>query len=212
MINKSWLLFFIVFVHFTSSSQSISVSFFKLSSPEKYWVIFHPFKAKQAFIITREVLKTTDSISKTDLLDNDINGGQLDAFKHSYWMAHLTQEIGSRSALKLGDAHEKGNYRSYKKGLKEDGYLPDHPSSKMDLFNNKVGVKIIENNPDLNRQGLISITIDEIKNGSMKILKKDEQGNFLTCSGEILSKENLIGKWENDKCSVSSNTKNNNTN
>ncbi len=188
-------------------TQTITKSFFKLSTPEKFWVFFHPFKAKRAFVITEEVLKTTDSISKIGLLDNDINGGQLDAFKHSYWMARLSQTIGVRASINLGKAHENGNYRAFKKGQKEDDFLPDHPSSEMDLFNNKVGVKIIENNPYLNKSSLISDIIDEVNNGLMRILKKDQQGNFLTCSGEIIPKDSLKGKWENKKCLVDSNHK-----
>ena len=211
MLKKYCFLFFIIF-NFTSYSQSITVNFFKLSSPEKYWVIFHPFKAKKAFTISNETLRLTDSISKTNILDRDINGGQLDAFKHSLWMAYLTQEIGSRSALKLGDAHEKGNYRSYKKGLKEDGFLPDKISSDMDLFNNKIGSKIANKNLKTQKRELILLIIDEINNGEMKILKKDNHHNFLNCSGNIIPKETLKGKWENDKCLVPSNTKYKTTN
>jgi len=205
MLKKYCLLFFII-SNFTSFSQSISVNFFKLSSPEKHWVIFHPFKAKKAFIISNETLRITDSISKTNLIDDDINGGQLDAFKHSFWMACLTQKIGSKSALKLGDVHEKGNYISYKKGLNEDGNLPDKISSTMDLFNNKIGSKIAIDNLKITNKELILFIIEEINNGNMRILKKDNYHNFLNCSGDIISKETLKGKWENDKCLIPSNS------
>ena len=195
----------LLFLNFSSYAQSKSIDFLKLSTPEKYWVIFHPFKAKRAFDITKEVLKTTDSISKIDVLDNDINGGQLDAFKHSYWMARLSQTLGEKASLDLGKAHEKGNFRSFKKGQNEDGFLPDHPSSEMDLYNNEAGVKIAKKNPDQSKFEIILTVIDEVKVGSMKILKKDCVGNFLTCSGKIIPKDSLKGTWENKKCLVDSN-------
>ncbi len=134
-----FLLFFLFLIfNLESYSQSKTKQFFKLSTPEKCWVVFHPFKAKRAFYIMQDALKTTDSISKTNLIGNDLNGGQLDAFKHSYWMARSTQKIGGRASIKLGKAHEKGNFRSFKKGKKEDGFLPDQPSSEMDLYNNNM--------------------------------------------------------------------------
>ena len=202
---KFLLFFLFLTVSLESYSQSKTKQFFKLSSPEKCWVIFHPFKAKRAFYVMQEALKTTDSILKIDLIGKDLNGGQLDAFKHSYWMSRSSQTIGERASKKLGKAHEKGNYRSFKKGKKEDGFLPDLPSSKMDLYNNEVGLKIAKQYPDQTKFEIILTLIDEVKSGSMKILKKDCIGNFLTCSGEIIPKESLVGKWENKKCLVDSN-------
>ena len=202
---KFLLFFLFLTVSLEFYSQSKTKQFFKLSSPEKCWVIFHPFKSKRAFYVMQEALKTTDSISKVDLIGKDLNGGQLDAFKHSYWMARSSQSIGEKASKKLGKAHEKGNYRSFKKGKKEDGFLPDLPSSKMDLYNNEVGLKIAKQYPDQTKFEIILTLIDEVKSGSMKILKKDCIGNFLTCSGEIIPKESLVGKWENKKCLVDSN-------
>lgn len=185
-------------------SQSAVKSFFDLSTPEKCWVIFHPFKAKKALKITREALAVTDSVIKANILGRDLNGGRADAFKHSYWLARLTQEIGVKAALKLGKAHEKGNYQFYKKGKKEDGFLPDKPSSEMDLYNNDAGSAIARNNLQASKTEMAGLIISAIQSGKMKILKKDSKGNFLTCSGKIINKEDLKGKWENEKCLVNS--------
>ena len=204
---KFLLFFLFLSVNIESHSQSKTKQFFKLSTPEKCWVIFHPFKVKRAFYIMQDALKTTDSISKTNLIDDDLNGGQLDAFKHSYWMARSTQKIGERASIKLGKAHEKGNFRSFKEGKREDGFLPDQPSSEMDLYNNNVGVEIAKKYPEHSKFEMILTVIDEVKAGSMKILKKDCEGNFLTCSGEIIPKESLKGSWENKKCLVDSSSK-----
>ena len=39
----------------------------------------------------------------------------------------------------------------------------------------------------------------------MKIIKKDNKGNFLTCGGTIISLDALKRKWKNNKCLVNFN-------
>lgn len=204
-MKNIWI--FLLLFSINSFSQNKVKDFSKLSSPEKWWVLFHPFKAKRAIIISKDAIHVSDSINKTNLLDKDKNGGQIDAFKHSYWLANLSQNIGQNAAIKLGKAHEKGNYKTYKKGKLEDGFLPDKPSSDMDLFNNRVGAKIGIENHSSSKEKIIEIIISEIKEGKMKTIKKNSNGNFLTCEGVIISKESLKGKWENNKCLISSNAK-----
>ena len=117
-------------------------SFKELSCPEKWWVIGHPFVAKKTLKVSQIARLKTDSIKENNILKGVGNGDQVDAFRHTYWMASLTQTIGQRKAKRLGIAHEKGNKRDFKKGNKEEGSLPDKISSEMDLFNNEVGLKI----------------------------------------------------------------------
>ncbi|MEN8186590.1 MAG: hypothetical protein ABFR05_05625 [Bacteroidota bacterium] len=197
-------LFFISLIFFNINlySQSTFKKFFELSSPEKWWVVFHPFKAKKAYHISEKTLKITDSISNTEIIGNDFNGGKLDAFKHSFWMAYLTRNIGKRAALKLGEAHEKGNYQSFKKNKKEDGYVHDKISSEMDIYNNEIGANIAIQNPESTLTDLENLIIKAINQGKMKVIKKDSTGNFLTCEGVIIPVDSLKGKWENEKCLI----------
>ena len=176
-------------------------SFKKISCPEKWWVITHPFVAKKALKVSQIARLKTDSIKTNNILKGVGNGDQLDAFRHTYWMASLTQIIGQRKAKRLGIAHEKGNKRDFKKGNKEEGSLPDKISSEMDLFNNDIGIEIGKEKPD----NLVQFVIEEVKKGNCKIIKTDKQGNFLDCEGNVISSESLIGKWDNTKCLVSSN-------
>ena len=202
-MKKTFLLIVIMFT-VQSFSQSSLKSFFKLSPPIKKWVIFHPFKAKKSLKISLEANRVSDSIIKSNLLDKDGSGGQVDAFRHAYWMARLTQELGKRAARSLGKAHEKENYLTYKKRKLEDGIVPDKISTEMDLFNNDEGIKLISKKSKVSQKGLVYRIINAIHQGKMKIIKKDKEGNFLTCDGEIISKESLKGKWENNKCLKSS--------
>lgn len=199
---KKVVLIFAILVSINSYSQK---SFFDLSGPKKTWVLFHPFKAKKSLEISKETNRVSDSIKKTNLLDGDASGGQVDAFRHAYWMARLRQEIGKSAARSLGKAHEKENYQTFKKRQLEDGVVPDEISSTMDLYNNEQGLKLSRKNSKISKKGLIYRVINAIKKGKMKIIKKDKKGDFLTCDGKKIKKESLKGKWKNNKCLVASN-------
>ena len=199
MIKKSLLIIFL-FLCLPLLSQSNWQQFKKLSSPKKTWVIFHPFKAKKALAISKEANRVADSIKSSPLLDGDTAGGQVDAFRHAYWMIRLHQEIGKNAARSLGKAHEKENYQTYKKRKLEDGVVPDKISSQMDLFNNEIGLSIRST-----KKGVIYQIINLIHLGKLKVIKKDVNGNFLTCDGLKIPIESLKGKWENNKCLVNSN-------
>jgi len=207
--HKILILVFIgLFFSVNLNAQNSSIkSFFKLPRPEKCWVISHPFKAKRAFKISKVTQALSDSIKNTNLLDGDANGGQVDAFRHSYWMAILSKEIGVKAARKLGKKHEKGNYIYYKKHKYEDGTIPDEISSEMDLFNNEIGITIFTNNKDASKIDIQKATIQYIKEGRMRIIKKNDKGEFLDCKGNIISEAELKGKWKNNKCLIFSDGK-----
>ncbi len=206
---KKILFLSFIFLITSGFSQSNFKKFKKLSSPKKWWVIFHPFKAKKALQISNEAKKVADSIRKTNLLDKDHAGGQVDAFRHAYWMARLRQELGKSAARSLGKAHEKENYLMYKKRKLEEGIVPDEISSEMDLFNNEIGLSLTVKNCKTPKNGLIYKVVNTITQGKMKVIKKNKKGQFLTCDGEIIKPKSLHGKWKNNKCLVSSDYKRN---
>jgi hypothetical protein len=195
----------IVFVLFAYNSQAQSdwEIFKNQSGPLKKWALWHPFKAKRAFKISNEVIRISDSIATTNLLDKDKAGGQIDAFRHAYWMAILQIEIGKNAAYSLGKSYERANYRSFKKGVLEDGIRSDFTSKKMDLFNNKKGLEFSFKGDTRSKNGLIYKIVNAIKRGDLKVIKKDSLGNFLTCNDIIISKA-ALKKWKNNKCLISS--------
>jgi hypothetical protein len=179
--------------------------FSKLSKPEKYWVIIHPFVAKKAMRISKQVLVDVDSIRKSEIIGTDNNGGKLDAFKHAYWIASLTCKIGKRKTKKLGIAHEKGNYLQFRKHEIEDRFLPDSVSSEMDLKNNEIGISLINDCKIISSQSLQNEVLFAVKNGKLYIIKKDKNGNFLTKDGIQLQINEWVGKWGIPKYIVPSN-------
>lgn len=205
-MNKTLLIIGFIIASNQLFAQSSWELFRKQSCPIKTWVLLHPFKAKKALLISKEAIKITDSVAKTKLLDKDVAGGQIDAFRHAYWMAKLHQEIGRSAALSLGKAHERDNYKSYKKYRLEEGILPDLASNKMDLFNNKIGLSFSVKNDTRSNIGLIYKIINAIKKGDLQVIKKDKNGNYLTFNNQLIPKQELKN-WNNKKCLISSNYK-----
>lgn len=195
------LIFFLVQTSFAQSNKGV---FSKLSRPEKCWAFFHPFVAKKAHRITMKVQETAKEVAKDPVLDQDENGGQVDAFRHAYWMALLSQRIKAKKALKLGKAHERGNHISFKRGEYEEGAPPDSMGSVMDLYNNCIGSEIGRNNKKIKEEELKQLVLRSIFQGNMRILKKDPKGNYLDCSGKIIDLVSYRGKWSVPKCLVGS--------
>lgn len=178
----------------------------KLSRPEKIWVLTHPFIAKKAFKLTQKAIASTAELKQLKGLGGE-NGGQLDAFRHSYWMALLTQRIGSRKAYRLGLAHEKGNKLMFRKHLLEEGAMPDSVSSAMDMANNQVGIdvgkKYDKSKLDVELRAWL---ISKILQGEMKIICMNSSGTFIDCSGKPIDMALWQGKWNIPKCLCSSNS------
>ena len=155
--------------------------------------------------ITKQVLTDVDSIKRTGAVGTDMNGGRLDAFKHAYWMASVSSGIGAKKALKLGKAHEKGNYLEFKKHRLEDSILPDSVSSAMDLHNNQAGInEYMKNENARSSKELQPIIMQALAEGKLQIIKKDKEGNYLYCDGTFIDMNEWSGKWNIPKCLVPS--------
>lgn len=74
----------------------------------------------------------------------------------------------------------------------------------MDLYNNRIGADLaLDSSPETSGE-LVNVIAEAIKAGRLKILKKNSRGNFLDCQGDVISEEELSGKWETAKCLVDS--------
>lgn len=194
-----------------SNAQVVLKSFWQLSCPEKFWVVTHPFVAHKVSVLTKEAIIAGHEMKKDTLFDGDESGGQVDAFRHSYWMALLTQKISQRKAILLGKAHEKGNFRKFKRRkVDEESNIPDSISVVMDLFNNDIGVLIGLQNQQSNRDSLKIFIKTAILQGNMKIISKNTQGFFLDLNGNVIEQKSLLNSWNNPKCLIPSNSSRNN--
>jgi len=171
----------------------------KVSRQEIVWAIGHPFIAVKAKKLSKRALLVTDSLEKACVL-KDRSGGQLDAFKHAFWMALLSQQIKVKKARKLGAAHEKFNYKQCKK-RKGGG---DKAASDMDLWNNDVGLKIGSSHKNISETELIELIVEAIKKGEMRIIKKNKDGKSLDSEGKLIDNSTLK-TWLNKRYLVPSN-------
>ncbi|MBL0103056.1 MAG: hypothetical protein IPP51_04470 [Bacteroidetes bacterium] len=189
---------------------SVSGSAQRFSRPEKWWALTHPFVACKALKLSRLALAESKKMETDSLLDQDPLGGQVDAFRHAYWMALLSRHMSAKKALSLGRAHEKGNYLSFKKQkADEEGVLTDSLMSVMDLRNNEVGTGIGLASLQAGADTTImrAMIIQAILEGKLQIVLKDQQGNWLDCDGNKLNISVYLHRWYIPKCLVSSNKK-----
>lgn len=192
-------------IQYSPKAQTKFQRFKQATRPVKCWVISHPFIAKKTFRISERALILADSMRKSPVLDGNFNGGQVDAFRHGIWMAMLSQEFPERKAKGLGEAYEKGNHLMFKRKKLEDGALQDAAASKMDLWNNAVGLRIGKTSP-LTEAEMVAAVIAGILKGDFKKIYANARGEMLDCNGNVLQVEAWKGKWENLRCLVSSNT------
>lgn len=196
----------LIFCSLISYSQSSLKQFKKLSCPEKKWVLLHPFAARNCWNLTKEARSTADSMAGKNGLDSFTNGGSLDAFRHGYWMALISQRYSISKAVKLGKAHEKGNKRSYKKNQKEEGELPDLSSMIMDLHNNLEGALQGHLHKKASRQELSDFIIRQISEGRFRIILRNVQGKYINKNGRVIDATELR-EWNNGKVIVPSDFK-----
>lgn len=167
-----------------------------VSRPEKIWSVTHPFKAKKVLNCAQRSRFVTDSLEKAGVL-TDGNGGQLDAFRHAYWMALLINSgFDEVAATKIGERHEKGNYINFRKGKLEDSARADSMMCVMDLQNNQLGIVIGQTYIDSDKKlPLIELVIKEIWNGNLSIMSKNEKGEYLDKDGNRIVLSQYKGQW-----------------
>lgn len=174
------------------------------SRAEIFWAIKHPVAALRI----KKITKQCDDIyaiyklqGKPDTLEN---GGQLDAFRHAFYMAAFAQRIKAKKVLTLGVAHEAGNYADFLKSKSEDGEAADFMACEMDLFNNTLGISLGSKSKGLLLDALAERVVEEIQNGNAVIIKRNSKGDYLTCSGQTINLQLYKNEWVIPKCLVRS--------
>jgi len=199
-LRKVFVIYFLFAV-----SVAVAQKFGNRSKYEKRWGIFHPFAALKVRKIYKDCLPFYESMKKNNIPDGYVNGGKLDAFRHSYFMAAFSQKIKIKKLRKLGIAHEKGNYLDFLKGIKEEGEVPDSLSQVMDLHNNELGFEIGKANKNADLNTLKALVIEEIKKGKALYFRRSLNGQYLNCNDEIIVTESYPAKWFIPKCLIKTN-------
>jgi hypothetical protein len=170
-----------------------------------WWAVFHPFAACKTKHRLPEAVKIYEEVKLSGKLDGNESGGKLDAFRHVFSMAYLSQSIKIRKLRKLGIAHEKGNRRQFYKNRLEYGERPDSLSCVMDLRNNEVGFELGSHHKKLEKEELKKLVIDHILAGQAWYLKRNDKNEYVSCENEPVKPEKYCEKWFMPKCLVKTN-------
>lgn len=105
-------------------------------------------------------------------------GDESDAFRHAYWQALNTQDVGEDFTRKMSDAHE---YSTPAKEVDSDLI--------MDIHNNDLGIQVGRENPQASPAELISIIKSKMDAGELLIINKD--GKLVKSNGKPLAESEI---------------------
>ncbi|MCR5456128.1 MAG: hypothetical protein K6F33_14185 [Bacteroidales bacterium] len=179
-------------------------SYHKLSKPEQRWVKRHPLAAFRTHKIADTVKLECKHLLKDQDLDGDLNGGMVDAFKHTLWMALTAQKIGYDKALLLGQAHEDGNYLEYVADPTRKKTPQDSIASRMDMLNNIVGARIGDDNPKASYQTIVAIVREHVIEGKCWKIRKKGKGTYLDKDGKPINIHAYDNNWAIPKVLINS--------
>lgn len=175
------------------------------SKYERKWAFFHPFAAVKVKLISKKCYRIYSLQFIRTELDSFSNGGKLDAFRHIFFMGAFAQKVKIKKLRKLGEAHEKANYKMFLNSCKEFGERGDSLGSVMDILNNELAFKMAEQNKKLSLIELQQLVLTEIKHGTAIIVKRKRNGNYLDCRDQIIDLKIYSNRWSVPKCLVKSN-------
>jgi len=195
---RSLVLFFLL-ISFSCFSQHV-----KLSRYEKRWALAYPFAALKVKKITKRCYAVYNQGELRHRLDTFSNGGKLDAFRHTFFMAAYSQKIKVKKIRRLGIAHEKANYRQFLNVQKEEGEVPDSLSSVMDLSNNELGFTIGPRHKKASLDELKQLTLSAMETGKAMIIKRNRSGKYVDCESNEIDLTLFSKTWNVPKCLVPS--------
>jgi len=126
--------------------------FQNLTDEEKTYVLQHPHHINTI----KESKEKAFSETKKNFGYNGRND-RSDAFRHCFWSAILSRDIGYLNALEFTTAHESSP-------------LNDSKEKQMDLHNNSVGLKIGQNKDK--KSSISQQCMAALKDGTLKVIKK----------------------------------------
>ena len=170
------------------------------SRREKCWAFTHPFAAWRIKKMSGPCAEIYNDHVKACRPDCYTSGGQLDAFRHMFYMAAFATRINPRKLRRLGELHEKSNFRQFTKSQYEEGEQPDSLASVMDLRNNEAGFIIGHLNRKKELNGIARIVTAEIEKGGGWMMRRNSNGDYLDCNGNIIDTRLYRNRWYVPKC------------
>lgn len=171
---------------------------FSKPRPSKYeffWAIRHPFSALKVKRVYKKASLIYVLQKQKQQPDSFSVNGKLDAFRHVFFMAAFSQKIKSNKLVKLGEAHEKANYKQFECDPKREKVQQDSLSTVMDLNNNRIGIKLGKDCDGCPLEELRDKVLFLIESKRVYFIRRNKEGNYITNTNEIIQISDFNGKW-----------------
>lgn len=167
----------------------------RLSSYEFLWALRHPFAAIKIKGIHRKASVIYSQQKLKQEPDSFSVNGKLDAFRHVFFMAAFSQKVKAKKVIRLGKAHEKANYRQFKRDPERNKVQQDSLSTVMDLKNNLIGIGLGRDCRNCSLEELRKKVMELIHEEKVCYILRNNEGRYLNSANEEIKLNDYMGKW-----------------
>lgn len=202
MTKKSLILILFLLCFENSFSQNFQKIFFEINTKDKLWIISKPISSLKVKKVTKEVNSILIGKSNGKFLDQDLQGGQIDAFRHIFLIYKLSSEIGIEKARRFGNIYESYNKKVFKTTA-NSGY--DYASEMMDKFNNELGIYLFLKMDKVSDIQIIDEIKKQIIEGNARKISKDGKGRSVGKDFNIIEDSIWKKEWYNQRLLIQTN-------
>lgn len=202
MTKKSLILILFLLCFENSFSQNFQKIFFEINTKDKLWIISKPISSLKVKKVTKEVNSILIGKSNVKFLDQDLQGGQIDAFRHILLLYKLSSEIGIEKARRFGNIYESYNKKVFKTTA-NSGY--DYASEMMDKFNNELGIYLFLKMDKVSDIQIIDEIKKQIIEGNARKISKDGKGRSVGKDFNIIEDSIWKKEWYNQRLLIQTN-------
>jgi hypothetical protein len=202
MTKKALILILFLLCFENSFSQNFQKIFFEINTKDKLWIISKPISSLKVKKVTKEVNSILIGKSNVKFLDQDLQGGQIDAFRHILLLYKLSSEIGIEKARRFGNIYESYNKKVFKTTA-NSGY--DYASEMMDKFNNELGIYLFLKMDKVSDIQIIDEIKKQIIEGNARKISKDGKGRSVGKDFNIIEDSIWKKEWYNQRLLIQTN-------
>lgn len=202
MTKKALILILFLLCFENSFSQNFQKIFFEINTKDKLWIISKPISSLKVKKVTKEVNSILIGKSNGKFLDQDLQGGQIDAFRHIFLIYKLSSEIGIEKARRFGNIYESYNKKVFKTTA-NSGY--DYASEMMDKFNNELGIYLFLKMDKVSDIQIIDEIKKQIIEGNARKISKDGKGRSVGKDFNIIEDSIWKKEWYNQRLLIQTN-------
>ncbi|MFA6367025.1 MAG: hypothetical protein WCX10_00540 [Bacteroidales bacterium] len=202
MTKKALILILFLLCFENSFSQNFQKIFFEINTKDKLWIISKPISSLKVKKVTKEVNSILIGKSNGKFLDQDLQGGQIDAFRHILLLYKLSSEIGIEKARRFGNIYESYNKKVFKTTA-NSGY--DYASEMMDKFNNELGIYLFLKMDKVSDIQIIDEIKKQIIEGNARKISKDGKGRSVGKDFNIIEDSIWKKEWYNQRLLIQTN-------